>query len=100
MSDIKLTPEMKAKIEEAKKTVSELSPDDLDGVAGGAGSSSAVWMNDPGVKETVDGIAAILKQSGFTREQALDWMVVDFMDYGINIVDLKSYLTEAVWNSL
>ena len=33
---IELTPEIKAKLEEAKKNVKKLSPDDLEKVAGGA----------------------------------------------------------------
>ena len=61
MSDIKLTPEMKAKIEEAKKTVSELSPDDLDGVAGGAGSVVRIYISDSNIKDNIDELIRIHK---------------------------------------
>ena len=92
MADIKLTPEMKAKIEEAKKTVSELSPDDLDGVASGAGSVVRIYISDSNIKDNIDELIRIHKDMEKTIQYTIDFIYSFYLSNGIKLMDIESYV--------
>ena len=78
-TNLTLTPEMQAKIEELKNkyNFSELSPAELDGVAGGI----ETWINwdDPGnahSKELILDLASELKALGLSLEETVETVII------------------------
>ncbi len=103
MSDkiIELPPEIKAKIEELKKNVSELSVEDLNGVAGGAGSyrKESAWLWS--IREAVDIFIQTFKHNHhFDKATTRDY-VFEAVKITLNIIltDLDEYLEEN-WDKL